>query len=69
MSELDPKSGQRARVAAYRQSRRQNGLRETTIWFHEGDQSRIDELIATGKFKNRSEIVHQALEAFFTTGS
>jgi metal-responsive CopG/Arc/MetJ family transcriptional regulator len=62
---MDQRAGHRTRMAQHRQQRRAEGLRETVIWLPAQVQAHIDQEIAAGRFKNRSEALSAAVERFF----
>ncbi|MBX4911394.1 hypothetical protein HJA82_29210 [Rhizobium bangladeshense] len=54
-----------ARAAAkYRQRREAAGESQVTVWLDLGLQSKLDALVSTGRFKNRSELIARAIEGF-----
>ncbi|QIG69110.1 hypothetical protein EVB78_077 [Rhizobium phage RHph_N1_15] len=54
-----------ARAAAkYREKREAAGESQVTIWLDHGLQSKIDALVSTGRFKNRSDLVATAIKEF-----
>lgn len=53
--------------ANHRRQRREQGYRETVVWLQDRLQRQIDELIAAGKYRNRSEALTDAVERFFET--
>jgi len=58
---MSPKDLQKSRQEAHRRQRRENGLREMTIWVDEELRERLALEVEKGRFKNRSEAFNLAL--------
>lgn len=51
------------RMVAIRASRREKGLAEVNVWIPKELVTQADETVHAGRFKNRSEVVNEALRA------
>lgn len=58
------KNDSRARMVQHRESRRADGYRETTVWLGQDHRERLDLVVRSGSFRNRSEAVSAAIDAF-----
>ena len=59
----DPLS--RQRVKRLRQSRREQGFRETNVWLTKDVDDQIEDAVARGRFPSRRVAITHALAAFF----
>ncbi|WP_177176908.1 ribbon-helix-helix protein, CopG family [Faunimonas pinastri] len=58
-------SSHRRRMAQHREQRKAEGFREANVWLRQDTLAEIDELVASGQFRNRSEAIAAAAQAFF----
>lgn len=57
-------NGNARRAATYRKKREAAGESQVTVWLDRELQSKLDKLVSTGKFKNRSDLIAHAVEVF-----
>jgi hypothetical protein len=57
-------NGNARRAAIYRKKREAAGESQVTVWLRQELQTKLDALISTGKFKNRSDLIAHAVEVF-----
>lgn len=57
-------NGNVRRAATYRQKREAAGETQVNVWLEERLREKLDSIVKTGLFKNRSELIAAALSQF-----
>lgn len=58
------RDSRRLSMRSHREARRAEGYREMSVWLHDSLQKALDEQVATGRYRNRSEILAEAVQAY-----
>lgn len=57
-------NGNARRAATYRAKREAAGESQVTVWLDRELQNKLDAMVSTGKYKNRSDLIADAVKAF-----